>query len=118
MKLVTWLVSRQSMLIDQNTGMLDLHILFSDWFIFCVSSRPGPSSPLPWMRDCVLQIAPQNQWRDKILLGLNLYGLDFTVNGGAVPLLGDRYGFSMNSLSHIYICIDIYIDIYLSIYIY
>lgn len=53
--------------------------------------RPGPSSPLPWMRDCVLQLAPQSQWRYKILLGLNLYGLDFTANGGGEPLLGGRY---------------------------
>ncbi|KAM9496105.1 chitinase domain-containing protein 1 isoform 1-T2 [Clarias gariepinus] len=53
--------------------------------------RPGPSSPVPWMRDCVLQLAPQSQWRHKILLGINLYGLDFTVNGGAEPLLGNRY---------------------------
>ncbi|XP_062858889.1 chitinase domain-containing protein 1 [Trichomycterus rosablanca] len=53
--------------------------------------RPGPSSPLPWMQECVLQLAPQKEWRHKILLGLNLYGLDFTINGGAEPLLGGRY---------------------------
>ncbi|XP_063053329.1 chitinase domain-containing protein 1 isoform X2 [Engraulis encrasicolus] len=52
---------------------------------------PGPSAPLPWMRDCVLQLDPQGQWRQKILLGLNLYGLDFSTQGGADPLLGDRY---------------------------
>lgn len=73
-------------------GLFDLRFLFSACFLFCVCNRPGPSSPLPWMRDCVLQLAPQNQWRHKILLGLNLYGLDFTVNGGAEPLLGGRYG--------------------------
>ncbi|TSK13394.1 Chitinase domain-containing protein 1 [Bagarius yarrelli] len=55
------------------------------------AGRIGPSAPLPWMRDCVLQIAPQSQWRHKILLGLNLYGLDFSNNGGSEPLLGDRY---------------------------
>uniref|UniRef100_A0A4W4GXN2 Chitinase domain-containing protein 1 n=1 Tax=Electrophorus electricus TaxID=8005 RepID=A0A4W4GXN2_ELEEL len=53
--------------------------------------RQGPSSPLPWVRECVLQLAPQSQWRHKILLGLNLYGLDFSSNGGAEPLLGGRY---------------------------
>ncbi|KAI2648598.1 Chitinase domain-containing protein 1 [Labeo rohita] len=53
--------------------------------------RPGPSSPLPWVRECVLQLAPQNQWRHKILLGINMYGLDFSSHGGAEPLLGGRY---------------------------
>uniref|UniRef100_A0A3Q3L2N3 Chitinase domain-containing protein 1 n=1 Tax=Mastacembelus armatus TaxID=205130 RepID=A0A3Q3L2N3_9TELE len=54
------------------------------------SARPGPSSPLPWVRDCVLQLAPNTQWRQKILLGLNLYGLDFA-NQGAEPVLGGKY---------------------------
>uniref|UniRef100_A0AAQ5Y7D4 Chitinase domain-containing protein 1 n=1 Tax=Amphiprion ocellaris TaxID=80972 RepID=A0AAQ5Y7D4_AMPOC len=53
-------------------------------------SRPGPSSPLPWVRDCVLQLAPNPQWRQKILLGLNLYGLDFA-SQGTEPILGGRY---------------------------
>ncbi|XP_029991659.1 chitinase domain-containing protein 1 [Sphaeramia orbicularis] len=53
-------------------------------------SRSGPSSPLPWVRDCVLQLAPTTQWRQKILLGLNLYGLDFA-NQGTEPILGVRY---------------------------
>ncbi|TNN86985.1 Chitinase domain-containing protein 1 [Liparis tanakae] len=51
--------------------------------------KPGPSSPLPWVRDCVLQLAPNAQWRQKILLGLNLYGLDFA-SQGAEPTLGGR----------------------------
>ncbi|XP_023675406.1 chitinase domain-containing protein 1 isoform X1 [Paramormyrops kingsleyae] len=58
---------------------------------FSNPSRPGPSSPLPWVRDCVLQLSPQTQWRHKILLGINLYGLDFSSQGGAEPLLGGRY---------------------------
>lgn len=53
-------------------------------------ARPGPSSPLPWVRDCVLQLAPNTQWRQKILLGLNLYGLDFA-SQGTEPILGGRY---------------------------
>nr|XP_020487102.1 chitinase domain-containing protein 1 isoform X2 [Labrus bergylta] len=53
-------------------------------------SRAGPSSPLPWVRECVLQLAPDTQWRQKILLGLNLYGLDFA-SQGTEPILGDRY---------------------------
>ncbi|XP_020487101.2 chitinase domain-containing protein 1 [Labrus bergylta] len=53
-------------------------------------SRAGPSSPLPWVRECVLQLAPDTQWRQKILLGLNLYGLDFA-SQGTEPILGGRY---------------------------
>lgn len=54
------------------------------------AGRPGPSSPLPWVRDCVLQLSPNTQWRQKILIGLNLYGLDFS-NQAAEPILGIRY---------------------------
>ncbi|XP_034542386.1 chitinase domain-containing protein 1 [Notolabrus celidotus] len=53
-------------------------------------ARAGPSSPLPWVRDCVLQLAPNAQWRQKILLGFNLYGLDFA-SQGTEPILGGRY---------------------------
>ncbi|XP_035274720.1 chitinase domain-containing protein 1 isoform X4 [Anguilla anguilla] len=57
---------------------------------FSSPGRPGPCSPIPWVRECVLQLAPQTQWRHKILLGLNLYGMDFSSQGGAEPLLGNR----------------------------
>ncbi|KAM6926857.1 chitinase domain-containing protein 1-like [Lycodopsis pacificus] len=53
-------------------------------------TRPGPNSPLPWVRDCVLQLAPNTQWREKILLGLNLYGLDYA-SQGTEPIVGERY---------------------------
>lgn len=53
--------------------------------------RPGPSAPLPWMRDCVVQLDPWAKWRSRILLGLNMYGLDFSTQGGAEPILGNRY---------------------------
>lgn len=63
-----------------------------DKYCFCYDIfRPGPSSPLPWVRECVLQLAPHTQWRHKILLGINMYGLDFSSHGGAEPLLGGRY---------------------------
>uniref|UniRef100_A0A4W6DUN0 Chitinase domain-containing protein 1 n=1 Tax=Lates calcarifer TaxID=8187 RepID=A0A4W6DUN0_LATCA len=60
-----------------------------DGFIL-MQTIPGPSAPLPWVRDCVLQLAPNSQWRQKILLGLNLYGLDFA-SQGTDPILGGRY---------------------------
>ncbi|KAM6961011.1 chitinase domain-containing protein 1 [Aplochiton taeniatus] len=54
------------------------------------SGRPGPSSPLPWIKECVLTLSPNTKWRQKILLGLNLYGMDFSTQG-AEPILGGRY---------------------------
>ncbi len=40
---------------------------------------PGPNSPLDWVEDYVLSLAPQYaEERSKILLGLNFYGYDFT----------------------------------------
>ncbi|XP_061531954.1 chitinase domain-containing protein 1 isoform X2 [Phycodurus eques] len=53
-------------------------------------AKPGPSSPVSWVNDCVLQLAPTKKWRSKILLGLNLYGLDFA-NQQTDPVLGGRY---------------------------
>lgn len=65
-----------------------------DWFSLMTYdysvSGPGPSSPLPWVRDCVLQLSPAARWRHKILLGINLYGQDFTTSA-AEPTLGDRF---------------------------
>uniref|UniRef100_A0A673IFX3 Chitinase domain-containing protein 1 n=1 Tax=Sinocyclocheilus rhinocerous TaxID=307959 RepID=A0A673IFX3_9TELE len=63
-----------------------------------VAPGPGPSAPLPWISECVLQLAPHSQWRHKIPLGINLYGLDFSSHGGAEPLLGERY--TLHSLKH------------------
>ncbi|KAM6937172.1 chitinase domain-containing protein 1 [Xenentodon cancila] len=57
---------------------------------YSTGASPGPSAPLPWVRDCVLQLAPSTQWRQKILLGLSLYGIDFA-NQGTEPILGGRY---------------------------
>ncbi|XP_034032271.1 chitinase domain-containing protein 1 [Thalassophryne amazonica] len=54
------------------------------------TGRPGPSSPLPWVRNCVLQLSPNSEWRHKILLGLNLYGIDFA-DQATEPILGGRY---------------------------
>lgn len=77
--------------------------VISAWFFF----RPGPSSPLPWVRDCVLQLAPGTQWRQKILLGLNLYGLDFA-NQGTEPILGGRYDDAATTAGVLYLCVHNY----------
>lgn len=47
---------------------------------------------MPWMKDCVQALVPDqdDSNRQKILLGLNFYGMDFTINGGG-PILGKDF---------------------------
>ncbi|XP_074741431.1 chitinase domain-containing protein 1 isoform X7 [Strix uralensis] len=53
---------------------------------------PGPNSPLPWVRACVQVLDPDSRWRNKILLGLNFYGMDYSALGASgEPILGGRY---------------------------
>ncbi|XP_077451716.1 chitinase domain-containing protein 1 [Stigmatopora argus] len=52
--------------------------------------KPGPNSPLPWLKECILQLAPSTEWRSKILLGVNLYGVDFA-NQQTEPVIGREY---------------------------
>lgn len=54
--------------------------------------RPGPNSPLPWVRACIQTLDPSSKWRSKILLGLNFYGMDYSALGASgEPILGNRY---------------------------
>ncbi|XP_074656483.1 chitinase domain-containing protein 1-like [Tubulanus polymorphus] len=59
---------------------------------FSHPGRPGPNSPLQWIRQCVLALEPNEDspYRKKILLGLNFYGNDF-YSGAGGPILGNRY---------------------------
>lgn len=53
--------------------------------------RLGPNAPLAWVRACVQVLDPKAQWRSKILLGLNLYGMDYaTARDAREPILGSR----------------------------
>jgi len=45
-------------------------------------ARPGPNSPLDWVRRCVETLDPEGTSREKILLGMNMYGFDYTSQGG------------------------------------
>ncbi|XP_040984935.1 chitinase domain-containing protein 1 isoform X4 [Aquila chrysaetos chrysaetos] len=57
-----------------------------------VAAGPGPNSPLPWVRACVQVLDPDSKWRNKILLGLNFYGMDYSALGASgEPILGSRY---------------------------
>lgn len=44
--------------------------------------RPGPNSPIGWVRKCIETLDSTEQHRHKILLGLNFYGFDYTASGG------------------------------------
>lgn len=59
---------------------------------FSSFQNPGPNSPFWWMRDCVEKLVPDasSPDRSKILMGLNLYGLDYSVTGGS-HILGHQY---------------------------
>jgi len=82
---------------DDVTGMFDAadlnrlaeHVDYFSLMTYDYSSvqRPGPNSPIKWAKKCVRKLDPQGLHRDKILLGLNFYGYDFTAAGGG-PVLG------------------------------
>ncbi|KAJ6646508.1 Chitinase domain-containing protein 1 [Pseudolycoriella hygida] len=62
---------------------------------FSSIQRPGANAPLHWMRNAVEHICPDSSTnlsakRSKILLGLNLYGNDFTPDGGSA-IIGHEY---------------------------
>ncbi|XP_006614402.1 chitinase domain-containing protein 1 isoform X1 [Apis dorsata] len=53
--------------------------------------RPGPNSPLDWVRECVELLVPEKSpKRAQILLGLNFYGYNYTPEGGGA-ILGSDY---------------------------
>ncbi|XP_012282892.1 chitinase domain-containing protein 1 [Orussus abietinus] len=54
--------------------------------------RPGPNSPLDWVRQCVEELVPNQDDpnRSKILLGINFYGNNYTPEGGG-PIIGSQY---------------------------
>ncbi|XP_062507525.1 chitinase domain-containing protein 1-like isoform X2 [Corticium candelabrum] len=54
------------------------------------SSGPGPNAPIQWMRQCVEKLVPTaGPLRQKILLGLNFYGYDYS--SGPEAIIGNRY---------------------------
>jgi len=74
-------------------------------------ARPGPNSPLGWVRRCVETLDQGRTSRHKILLGINMYGLDYTSQGGGhvlgrdlVQMLtaspGSRFMFDSSSGEH------------------
>ncbi|XP_003745077.1 chitinase domain-containing protein 1 [Galendromus occidentalis] len=53
--------------------------------------RPGPNSPIQWVRKCVESLQPtESEYRAKILIGLNFYGYDYTAVGGGA-IVGNQF---------------------------
>ena len=47
----------------------------TNWLLMIHFCRGFPNAPYPWMKACVLALAPEgSEYRSKILLGLNFYG--------------------------------------------
>uniref|UniRef100_A0A182TPR6 Chitinase domain-containing protein 1 n=1 Tax=Anopheles melas TaxID=34690 RepID=A0A182TPR6_9DIPT len=62
---------------------------------FSSVQRPGANAPLYWVRNAVQHVCPDGadrmrEKRAKILVGLNMYGSDFTPNGGQ-PIVAHEY---------------------------
>lgn len=54
---------------------------------FSSIERPGPNAPLHWVKNAVEHVCPKKgKRRQKILLGLNMYGYDFRPQGGGTIL--------------------------------
>ncbi|KAK2536640.1 hypothetical protein Q9233_003055 [Columba guinea] len=74
---------------DQLASAIDSFSLMT--YDYSTPQRPGPNSPLPWVRACVQVLDPDSKWRNKILLGLNFYGMDYSALGASgQPILGSR----------------------------
>ncbi|XP_030338575.1 chitinase domain-containing protein 1 isoform X1 [Strigops habroptila] len=75
---------------DQLAPAIDSFSLMT--YDYSTPQRPGPNSPLPWVRACVQVLDPDSKWRSKILLGLNFYGMDYSALGASgEPIVGSRY---------------------------
>ncbi|XP_021152362.2 chitinase domain-containing protein 1 isoform X3 [Columba livia] len=75
---------------DQLASAIDSFSLMT--YDYSTPQRPGPNSPLPWVRACVQVLDPDSKWRNKILLGLNFYGMDYSALGASgQPILGSRF---------------------------
>nr|XP_031360915.1 chitinase domain-containing protein 1 isoform X2 [Lonchura striata domestica] len=75
---------------DQLASSIDSFSLMT--YDYSAPHRPGPNSPLPWVRACVEVLDPDSKWRNKILLGLNFYGMDYSaLETSGEPILGSRY---------------------------
>ena len=66
--------------VDRMADAVDFFSLMT--YDYSNPQRPGPNSPIQWVRKCVENLDPQRFYRSQILLGLNFYGYDYTSEGG------------------------------------
>ncbi|XP_062949578.1 chitinase domain-containing protein 1 isoform X2 [Cynocephalus volans] len=75
---------------EQLAPVLDGFSLMT--YDYSTAQQPGPNAPLSWVRACVQVLDPKSNWRSKILLGLNFYGIDYAASKDArEPVIGARY---------------------------
>ncbi|TMW42353.1 hypothetical protein DOY81_012566 [Sarcophaga bullata] len=82
---------------DSHLDKLYKHIYAFSLMTYDYSTvqRPGANSPLHWIKASIEHIAPDNtndvvEKRKKILMGLNMYGNDYTPDGGG-PIVAGQY---------------------------
>ncbi|XP_013064412.1 chitinase domain-containing protein 1-like [Biomphalaria glabrata] len=85
---VDGLISKQD--VDAMANNVDKFSLMT--YDFSGPSRPGPNSPLLWVKDCILKLAPEadSPIRKKLLVGLNFYGLRYMVNKDGTLMNGEH----------------------------
>ena len=66
--------------VDRMSDSVDFFSLMT--YDYSSPQRPGPNSPISWVRKCVETLDPHSYHRSQILLGLNFYGYDYTSEGG------------------------------------
>lgn len=66
--------------VDRLADVVDYFSLMT--YDYSSPARPGPNSPIQWVRKCVETLDPDGYHRSQILLGLNFYGYDYTSDGG------------------------------------
>ncbi|XP_057409691.1 chitinase domain-containing protein 1 isoform X2 [Balaenoptera acutorostrata] len=75
--------------LEQLAPVLDGFSLMT--YDYSTAQQAGPSAPLSWVRACVQVLDPKSKWRSKILLGLNFYGMDYSVSKDTrEPVIGAR----------------------------
>lgn len=73
---------------DKLSSLVDYFSLMT--YDYSSAQRPGPNSPVDWVKKCVEILTPDAKNRNQILLGLNFYGNDYSINGGG-PIVGNQY---------------------------
>lgn len=75
---------------SQRPGMKVIGCKFVLFYPLILFSTVGPNSPIEWVKKSVEILDPKSSHRSKILLGLNFYGNDYSINGGG-PIIGTQY---------------------------